>query len=138
MDTPTAAAPLGEAVRDARRRRKRIRELDRERERAEFERRQRAIPPCPRCGRRAGQVAIVDVGTAARAGESDLGAGKPGCELCVDGLPGEYREPGRVHVLRFTDAPTREQLEAEKRGIPSRRGWSPPSYDPDWLEDGKP
>jgi hypothetical protein len=102
-------------VRDARRRRKRIRELDRERERAEFERQQRAIPPCPGCGRRAGQTAIIDATAAAKVGGRDLAAGSPGCELCQNGLPGEHREPGRVHVLRFTDAPSREELQRQRR-----------------------
>jgi hypothetical protein len=70
-------------VRDARRRQRREREREAEKRDREFKEAQRRIPPCPRCGRRAGQIAIIDVSTEARAGVRDLGRGKPGCPECA-------------------------------------------------------
>jgi hypothetical protein len=121
-------------MRDARRRKKRLRELERERDRERFKQQQRDIPPCPNCGRRAGQMAIIDATLEALAGERDLGAGKPGCPECVDGIVGEYTHPGTVNVLRYIDAPSRAQFERAKL----RRRNQPPSYDPRWLEDDEP
>jgi hypothetical protein len=33
-----------------------------------------------------------------------------GCEACAEGLPGEVRDPDRVHVVRIVAAPSREEL----------------------------
>ena len=40
-----------------------------------------------------------------------------GCEACAEGLPGEVRDPDRVHVVRIVAAPSREEL----RGQPEVR-----------------
>jgi hypothetical protein len=101
-------------VRDARRRLRRERERAAEARMREFQESQRRVKPCARCGRRAAQLAIIDVSTEARAGGRDLGAGKPGCPECIGGLPGEYVERGAVHTIRFADAPTREELKRER------------------------
>jgi hypothetical protein len=101
-------------VRDARRRRRRERERTAEAREREFREAQERVEPCGFCGRKPGQVAIIDVTTEARAGGSDLGAGKPGCPECIDGLPGEWARRDAIHTIRYCDALPREEIEAAK------------------------
>jgi hypothetical protein len=55
------------------------------------------------------------------------------------GLPGEYVRRDAVHTIRFADAPTREEIEAARRGEPPHKiPRTPPSYDPYWLGDDAP
>jgi hypothetical protein len=99
-------------VRNRRTRNKFLRRVRRDLEAKRHRQEQEALAPCPRCGRRAGQVALIG-----------FRSGGPGCEHCASGLPGEDRSDGRVHVVRITNAPTREEIraarEAEEAGSAS-------------------
>jgi hypothetical protein len=63
------------------------------------------VEPCEVCGRRAGQIGILD-----HSSMRDIGPKQtPGCESCADGLPGEI-PLGPVRMIRIVDAPTREEI----------------------------
>jgi hypothetical protein len=94
-------------------RRKRRREIRRAREERAIREEHQAIPPCPGCGRRAGQICFVDLSSM-----RDIPRRRrttSGCEQCVDGLPGEIRTLGRVHVVRIVDSPSRSEIEEWRR-----------------------
>jgi hypothetical protein len=90
-------------VRNRRTRNKFLRRVRRDLEAKRHRAAQEALPPCPHCGRGAGQMALIG-----------FGSDTPGCEHCCGGLPGEDRSDGEVHVVKITEAPTREEIRAAR------------------------